>query len=161
MTRTVQIRVCRAIVATVFLVTAGVAGAQTPAAPDAEFKKLADAFSQAWNKGDANGIAALHTKEGVRLAGNGQPAVVGTAALEKAFADALAGPYKGTTLTIKPNADRQAAPGVYIGEGTYEVSGGTPPPGTPMSGQYMNTMVREGGRWLIAASAVIPAATPK
>lgn len=161
MKTTVRIRVSRSIVTTVFLVAAGLAGAQTPTSPDAELQKLADAFSQAWGKGDAKGIAALHTKEAVRLAGNGLPAVVGTAALEKGFAEALAGPYKGTTLTIKPNANRQGAPGVYIGEGTYEVSGGTPPPGTPMSGQYMNTLVREGGRWLIAASAVIPAAPPK
>jgi uncharacterized protein (TIGR02246 family) len=154
----VQIGVCRIIVATVFLVAAGVAGAQPP---EAEFKKIAEAFSEAWGKGDAKGIAALHTKDAVRLAGNGQPAVVGTAALEKGFAEALAGPYKGTTLIIKPNANRQVAPGTYIGEGTYEVTGGTPPPGTPMSGQYMNTMVQEGGRWLIAASAVIPTAPPK
>ncbi len=106
MRTTVHIRVSRIIVTTVFLVAAGLAGAQTPATPDAEFQKLADAFSQAWGKGDAKGIAALHTKEAVRLAGNGQPAVVGTAALDKGFAEALAGPYKGTTLTIKANANR-------------------------------------------------------
>jgi hypothetical protein len=45
----------------------------------------------------------------------------------------------------------------YIGEGTYQVSGGSVPAGTPTSGQYLNTMVRQGGAWRIAASAVMPA----
>ena len=94
MRRSVQIGVFRVIVATIFIVAAGAGRVQTQANPDDEFKKIADAFSQAWGKGDAKAIAALHTKDAVRLAGNGQPAVVGTAALEKGFTEALAGPYK-------------------------------------------------------------------
>jgi uncharacterized protein (TIGR02246 family) len=124
--------------------------------PEAEFKKLADAFVAAWDKADAKAIAALHTKDGVRLSGNGEPAVVGTAAIEQALAAALSGPYKGTTLSITPNQSKRVTADTYIGEGTYEVRGGSVPPGTPTRGQYLNTMVREGGRWRIAASAVIP-----
>ena len=161
MKRTAPTSVCRALAAAAFLALAGPATAQTQATPDEEFKKIADAFSQAWAKGDAKGIAALHTKDAVRLSGNGQPAVVGTAALEKGFTEALAGPYKGTTLTIKPNPAKRVTADVYVGEGTYEVSGGTPPPGTPVTGQYMNTLVRQGGRWFLAAAAVIPAMPPK
>jgi uncharacterized protein (TIGR02246 family) len=127
------------------------------ATPDAEFKKIADAFSQAWAKGDAKGIAALHSTEAVRVMGTGEPAVNGRAAIEQSLTTALTGPYKGTTLKITSNAYRKVTEDTYIGEGTYEVAGGSPPPGTPMRGQYMNTMVRQGGRWLIAASAVMPA----
>ena len=133
------------------LATAGVAA---QAKPDAEFQKIADAFAAAWGKGDAKGIAALHTKDAVRMSGTGDPAAIGTAAIEQAMTAALAGPYKGTTLAIKNNSYRQVT---YIGEGTYQLSGGSVPPGVPTSGQYMNTMVRQGGRWLIAASAVMPA----
>jgi len=48
-----------------------------------------------------------------------------------------------------------------VGHGSYEITGGTPPAGTPTRGTYMNTMVRQGGRWLIAASAVMPSMMPK
>lgn len=159
MKRNVQITVCRVAVI-VLLAGAAVTGARAQAAPEAEFKKLAAAFSEAWAKGDAKGIAALHTKDAVRLSGGGDPASVGTAAIEQAMTAALTGPYKGTTLTINPNASHRVDDHSYIGEGTYEVVGGTPPPGVPTRGQYMNTMVRQGGRWLIAASAIMPALAP-
>lgn len=128
--------------------------------PEAEFQKVAEAFIAAWAKGDAKAIAALHTKEGVRMSGTGEPAVIGTAAIEQALAAALSGPYKGTTLSIKSNQYRRVTADTYVGEGTYEVSGGSIPAGTPTRGQYLNTMVREGGRWRIAASAVMPAMQP-
>ena len=134
---------------------------QAQGTPEAEFKKITDAFSQAWVKGDAKAVAALHSKDAVRLAGNGAPPVVGMEAIAKGFGEALAGPYKGTGLTITPGSYRRVTADVYVGEGTYEVTGGTPPAGTALRGQYMNTMVREGGRWAIAASAVIPIPPPK
>jgi len=129
--------------------------------PEAELNKIADAFSQAWAKGDAKGIAALHTRDAVRLVGDGSPAMKGTAAIEKAMTDALMGPYKGSTLSIKSNGFTRVTADTYVGEGTYQITGGSPPAGTPTSGQYMNTMVRQGGRWLIAASAVMPSMMQK
>jgi uncharacterized protein (TIGR02246 family) len=133
------------------------------ATPDAEFKKVADAFSAAWAKGDAKGIAALHTKDAVRLSGTGDPAARGTAAIEQSMITALTGPYKGTTLSISSNPAVRIDDNTYVGEGTYELKGGKPPAGVPLRGQYMNMMVRQGGKWLIAASAVMPAmpAPPK
>ncbi|HJR59925.1 MAG TPA: SgcJ/EcaC family oxidoreductase [Vicinamibacterales bacterium] len=164
MNKRVHVGVCR-VVGMALLV--GLAAQARPAAqgnqakPDAEFQKLADAFSQAWAKGDAKGIAALHTKDAVRVAGTGEPAVVGTEAIEKALAAALTGPYKGSTLVIKPNQYNRVSADTYVGEGTYEVQGGAIPAGTPTRGQYLNTMVRTGGVWRIAASAVMPAMQPK
>ena len=128
---------------------------------DAEFKKIADAFSQAWAKGDAKAIAELHTRNAVRLTGTGEPAVIGTAAIEKSLAAALAGPYKGTTLTIKPSSATEVNPNTYIGEGTWELAGGTVPAGVATRGQYLNTMVREAGVWRIASAAVLPAQQSK
>ena len=131
------------------------------ATPDAEFKKIGDAFSEAWAKGDAKGIAALHSKDAVRMSGGDEPAVTGTAAIEKAMMDALSGPYKGTKLTITQEPATRVTADIYVGHGTYEITGGTPPAGTPTRGRYMNTMVRQGGRWLIAASAVMPSMMQK
>ena len=73
MKRTVHPRVCSVLVAAVFLALTGAAGAQTQATPDEEFKKIADAFSQAWATGDAKAIAALHTKDAIRLSGKARP----------------------------------------------------------------------------------------
>jgi uncharacterized protein (TIGR02246 family) len=142
------------IVAVAALATQAPARAQ--ATPQAEFDKVAAAFSAAWAKGDAKAIAALHAKDAVRMSGNGEPAVKGTAAIEQAMTAALTGPFKGSTLSVKANSSTMVTPDIYVGEGTYQITGGTPPAGTPTSGQYMNTMVRQGGRWLIAATAVMP-----
>jgi uncharacterized protein (TIGR02246 family) len=133
-----------------------VAPAIAQQAPDAELQKVADAFMAAWAKGDAKALAALHTKEAVRVTG-GTAAAVGTAAIEQALGAAFIGPYKGTTLAVTTNKFHRVDADTYIGEGTYQVSDGSVPAGTPTSGQYLNTMVRQGGAWRIAASAVMPA----
>jgi uncharacterized protein (TIGR02246 family) len=122
---------------------------------DAELKKLAEDFSQAWAKGDAKGIAALHTQDAIRLPGDGT-VVTGRAAIEQNYVPALSGPFQGSKLAIRANPAKQVTPDVYVGEGTYQVTGTAIPPGAPSSGQYLNTYVRQGGRWLIASSVVIP-----
>jgi uncharacterized protein (TIGR02246 family) len=157
----VRTAVGRALGLVVLVGFAAQGAAMAQATPDAEFKKIADAFSQAWAKGDAKAIAALHTADAVRAGGTGVPTSKGTAAIEKAIADAIAGPFKGTTLTLTDEAFVRVTADTYVGHGTYQITGGSPPPGTPTGGQYLNTMVREGGRWLVAASAVMPAMTPK
>ena len=147
----------RSFAVALVVTTVAVSAVTAQSTPDEEFKKVADALSAAWAKGDGKGVAALHTAGAVRLSGNGEPAVVGRAAIEQAMIAALSGPYKGTSLVITPNKYHRATADTYIGEGTYEITGGTPAAGAPTRGQYMNTMVRQGGQWLIAASAVMPA----
>ena len=129
------------------------------AAPQAQSKdpgiqKLADDFAAAWNKGDAKAIAALHTRDAIRIAPDAQVSV-GQAAIEKAFAEALTGSYKGSTLVIKSGQERNVTADVVIGSGTWEVTAAQPQPGVPMSGTYLNTLHRQGGRWLVASSAAV------
>ena len=156
MNERIRVLACRVLGITLLLGLAAHGPVAAQGKPDAEFQKIADAFTAAWAKGDAKAIAALHTKEAVRVTGT-DPVVKGTAAIEQALTAALAGPYKGTTLVIKPNGFTQVSPDTYIGDGTYQVSGGAVPAGVPTSGQYLNTMVRQGGKWMIAAAAVMPA----
>jgi uncharacterized protein (TIGR02246 family) len=121
---------------------------------DAEFKKLVDDFVAAWNKGDAKAVAALHTTDAIRLNVDGT-VVVSRAEIEKGMATAFAGPMKGSKLMVTEGKRSQVVADVYVGEGTYEVTGGAPPPpGTTNKGRYLNTVVRQGGRLLIASSAV-------
>ncbi|HEX6215125.1 MAG TPA: SgcJ/EcaC family oxidoreductase [Vicinamibacterales bacterium] len=155
MSKRVRIVVCR-VLGVGLLLGMAAQGAEAQS-PDQEFQKIADAFMAAWANADAKAIAALHTKNGVRVTGGTDGASVGTAAIVQGFTTTLAGPYKGTKLVIKSNKFHQVDANTYVGEGTYQITGGAVPPGTPTSGQYMNTMVREGGAWKIAASAVMPA----
>jgi uncharacterized protein (TIGR02246 family) len=129
-------------------------------ASDPELQKLADEFAQAWAKGDAKAIAALHTEDAVRIPGDGQ-VITGRAAIEKSFAEGLSGIWKGSKLTITPGLSMTVAPNVQVAEGRYQIAGGTPPAGAPTTGQYLNTFVRKGGRWLLASAAVIPPPPPQ
>jgi uncharacterized protein (TIGR02246 family) len=140
------------LVAAVVALAAAIPQAQTTGA-EAELKKVGTDFSQAWVKGDAKAIAAMHTEDAIRLPGTGQ-VINGRAEIEQNYAQALSGPFKGSQIVITPGQVKQLTADVYVGEGRFEISGGTMPPGTPTSGTYANTYVRRGGRWLLAMSAV-------
>jgi len=130
---------------------AALADAQESA--EAELKKIAAAFSQAWANGDAKAIAAMHTEDAIRQPGTGQ-VISGRAEIEQNYAQALTGPFKGTQIVITPGQLKQLTPDVYVGEGKFQIIGGSLPAGTPTSGSYANTYVRQGGRWLLAMSAI-------
>ena len=124
------------------------------AAADSDLQKLADEFTQAWAKADAKALAALHTEDAIRIPGDGQ-VLTGRAAIERSLAEGLSSVWKGSKLTITPGQATQLAPDVHVAEGRFQVTGGTPVAGAPTGGQYLNTVVRKGGRWLIASAAVI------
>ena len=144
------------------VVAAMMVSARTGAQAPPDMQKLAAAFEQAWAKGDAKGLAALHTADAMRLSPDGQVAV-GRAAIEQSFADAFAGPFKGSKLSIKSGQTKRVSGDVYVNEGTYAVSGVTLPPGVPSAGRYFNTVVQQGGQLLLASSATqsTPAAPSK
>jgi uncharacterized protein (TIGR02246 family) len=123
---------------------------------DPELQKVADAYMQAWAKSDAKAIAALYTENGVRAGSDGQ-LYRGRDAIEQGFLKAFAGPFKGSKLTLRTEHDQVITKdSVRIATGTYEVSGvASPPPGAALKGRFVNTMVRQNGRWLLASSAAI------
>ena len=129
-------------------------------AKNPELQKVADAFVAAWNKADAKALAALHTETAIRSDSQGQ-ITVGRAAIEQAFTKAFAGELKGTKLVVTPGDERAVNADLVMTSGTWEITGGTPPPtGAPTKGTYLNTLVKQGGKWLIAGSAPIPAPKP-
>lgn len=67
MMRRIRFVVGRALGVALVLGIAAQGSLVAQATPDAEFKKTSDAFAQAWAKGNAKAIAALHTKDAVRL----------------------------------------------------------------------------------------------
>jgi uncharacterized protein (TIGR02246 family) len=131
------------------------AGIQAQKADDeAALKKLAAEFEQAWAKGDAKALAAMHAPEAIRVTGENE-VFSGRDAIQGFFSQALAGMWKGSTLAITPGEMRRIAADVYVGTGRYQITGGNPPAGAPASGRFINSYVREGGRWMVASSAII------
>lgn len=147
-----------AVLAVVMILeTGGPIHAQAPT--EAELRSLAQAYAQAWGKGDARAIAGLHTTEAIRIGPDGKVSV-GRAAIEQAIKEELAGPYRGTKLGLTPGQSARAGQDVYVAEGTYLITGGMPPAGYPTRGRHMNTLVRTNGRWFIAGHADIAAPRP-
>jgi uncharacterized protein (TIGR02246 family) len=153
MTRRVA-RVAGLAVLMIALFAPGVVSGQDPT--EAELRRLADAYAQAWAKGDAKAVAGLHTTEAIRIGPDGKVAV-GRAAIEKAVSEELTGPYRGTKFGMTQGQTTRAGQDVYVSEGTFQFSGGMPPAGSATRGRYLNTIVRVSGRWLIASHAATAA----
>jgi uncharacterized protein (TIGR02246 family) len=126
---------------------------------DGELRRLANAYAQAWAKGDAKAVAGLHATEAIRIGADGRVAV-GRASIQQALQEEFAGPYRGTKLGATPGQATRAGQDVYVSEGTYQIAGGMPPAGTPTRWRYLQTLVRLNGRWLIAGDAVISTPRP-
>jgi uncharacterized protein (TIGR02246 family) len=134
---------------------AAAASAQTS---DPAMDTLRTAYEQAWKKADAKALAALYTEDAVTVNAAGVVSR-GRAAIEKGIGETLAGDAKGTTLSITPGALQVIAPDVAVGDGTYTLTGGT---GTATGkGRYLNTVVKRGASWAIAASAAFVPMSPQ
>ena len=141
-------------VAAIVLVTlSAVLGAQKP---DPDGAKLADQYVAAFNKGDAKALTALYTADATRLGPDGQ-LLTGRAAVEKSYLDGFAGPLKGTTLALEQGRTQAITPDVKLMEGRFTVSGAA---AAPLKGRYVNTIVRQGGTWLLASVVTVPDLPP-
>lgn len=130
--------------------------APAQSAKNPELQKIADAFVAAWNKADSKALAALFAENAISADSSGQTAA-GRAAIEAWYTQGFTGPLKGSKLAVTTVDERTITPDLTVTTGTWTLSGGTPPPGAASNGTYINTMVRQGGKWLIASSAPIPA----
>lgn len=126
--------------------------------PGAEFDKLAAQYLAAFNKGDVQGIASMYKSDALRVTPDGQ-LFAGRAAIEQNYVASFQGPFKGAKLTLKTGRSQMLGPDVGLMEGTYEVTGSQ----GPMRGRYVNTVIREGGKWMLASVVTVPEmpASPK
>lgn len=119
---------------------------------DADTEAFTRQYEQAFNKGDAKALAALHTTETVRLGADGE-LLHGRAAVEKHMGQTFGGPAKGARLSLRPGRVQNVTPDVRVIEGTFEVSGGSM---GPLRGRYVNTLVRQEGQWRLASVTAVP-----
>jgi uncharacterized protein (TIGR02246 family) len=141
------------------LAFAGVAAAQSK---DAAMEKLAADWTAAYAKADAKTLAGYYTEHAVRLTAEGGT-VIGRAAIEKEFTSNFAGPWKGTQISIKVGSIHPVSAGVAVNEGTYEISGIHGPDGKPapnVKGNYLNTVIKKNGAWVIASNCGVAPLPP-
>jgi len=108
--------------------------------------KCAEAFLDAFHKGDAKALAAFWTPNGEFIDQTGKH-IKGRKALEKSFA-ALFAENKGLKVRIDSHSLKFVAPNVAIEDGTTEVF--APDGRPPTKANYAMVHVKEDGAWLIA-----------
>jgi uncharacterized protein (TIGR02246 family) len=118
--------------------------------------KNAEAFVEAFQKGDAKALAALWTPDGDYVDQNGKT-IKGRQAIEEAF-QAFFKEHKGMKLRIDITSLRFASPEMAIEDGISQV---IPPDGAPPSAaRYTNVHVKKGTQWLLSGVRVAPYVPP-
>jgi uncharacterized protein (TIGR02246 family) len=121
----------------------------------AAIQKQAEAFVEAFHKGDAKAVAAFWAPDGDYTDQSGKY-LKGRDAIEKAFTDFFA-ENKGLKVRIDSESLRFVTPDVALEEGVSEVF---PPDGGPPSrARYSNVFVKKDGQWLLGSvkdSAFVP-----
>lgn len=113
--------------------------------PAAAVRKLATDYAAACSRGDAKAVAAFYTADAVNIEA-GPVRSVGREAIEKKVAADYAGPFKGAKCTITVTSVRFPRPDVGLAEGGFSIV----IPGQPtVEGLWINTMLLQGGKWLI------------
>jgi uncharacterized protein (TIGR02246 family) len=118
--------------------------------------KNAEAFIEAFGKGDAAALAAFWTTDGDYTTSTGHH-LQGREALEKAFRSFLA-ENKGLTLRIESESLRFVTPEVAIEDGKSFVvhPGGAP----PSRARYSIVHVKKDGKWLLSSVRDAPFTPP-
>jgi uncharacterized protein (TIGR02246 family) len=126
------------------------------AAAEAAIQKQAEAFVEAFHKGDAKAVAACWVADGDFFDPTGRH-VKGREAIEKSFAD-LFSEDKGLKLRIEGISLRFVTPDVAIEDGTTEAFPADG--GPPTKSRYTNVLVKKDGQWLLSAVRQTPFVPP-
>jgi uncharacterized protein (TIGR02246 family) len=122
----------------------------------AAIQKTAEAFVEAFHKGDAAAAAAFWTEDGDHTDISGRR-LKGRQAVQQEFQN-LFSEHKNLKIRIEGQSLRFVTPDVAIEEGISEVFG---PDGSPPSrARYTNVLVKKNGKWLLSSSRESPSAPP-
>ena len=118
--------------------------------------KNAQAFVEAFEKGDAKAVAAFWAEDGdyVDLSGR---RLQGRPAIEDAFKDFFA-ENKGLKLRIDVNSVRFVTPDTAIEDGRTSVT--SPDGGPPNQARYTNVHVKKNGQWVLQSVRETPYTAP-
>ena len=118
--------------------------------------KNAEAFVEAFHKGDAKALAAFWAPDGDFIDQTGRR-VKGRKAIAKAFT-ALFAENKGLKLRIEGLSLRFVTPDVAVEDGITEAF--SPGGGPPTKGRYTNIHVKRDGQWLLSGVRESPFIPP-
>lgn len=113
----------------------------------AAIRKNAEAFVDAFQRGDAKAVAALWAVDG-EYADQAGRRLKGRDAIEKAFEGFLAA-NKGLKVRIESESIRFITPDVAIEKGVSETL--TPDGAAPSRARYTNVHVKKDGQWLLSS----------
>ncbi|HVS38511.1 MAG TPA: SgcJ/EcaC family oxidoreductase [Gemmataceae bacterium] len=126
------------------------------AGEEAALKKRADAFTAAFDKGDAKAVAAFWTEDGDYVDETGKQ-MKGRAEIEKAFTEFFA-ENKGVKVQIHTESLRFVTPDVAVEDGVTSVA---EPDGAPPSrARYTVVHVKKDGQWMLSSVRDSPYAAP-
>src|SRR5881275_201670 len=112
-----------------------------------EITKTAEAFVEAFHKGDAKAVAAFWTPDGDYVDENSR-VLKGQKAIEDSFAELFA-TRKGLKLRIDVASVRFPAPDLAIEDGTSTVF--APDGSAPSRARYSNVLIKKDGQWLLSS----------
>src|SRR5947207_13940764 len=113
----------------------------------AEVAKTAEAFVEAFHKGDAKAVAAFWTPDGDYVDENSR-VLKGQKAIEDSFADLFAA-NKGLKVRIDVASLRFPAPDLAMQDGTSTVL--APDGSAPSRARYTNVLIKKDGKWLLSS----------
>jgi uncharacterized protein (TIGR02246 family) len=125
---------------------------QTTSQGEATVRGSVEKAAASWNAGDATGLARIWAEDGdlIDVAAN---QTKGRAAIEKRFADALGGPFKGSLMALHVDSVRFLNSGVAVIDGHFEISGGHRADGSELfaeKGLFTDVVVKKYGKWAVA-----------
>ncbi len=130
-------------------------GLKNNSAEEAALQKRAEAFVEAFHKGDALALAAFWTPDGDYTDQTGRQ-LKGREAIAKAFQEHFA-EHKGLKLRINSDALRFLTPEVAIEDGTTEVFS---PDGPPSRVRFTVVHVKKDGNWYLGSVRDAPFTPP-
>jgi uncharacterized protein (TIGR02246 family) len=137
--------------------------AETGPTDEEQLRQLAADFETAWGEADAAAIAALWTEDGDSVNPTGHHK--GRAAVEEAYRQGFAGPYKDTTIDVEMTSVRLLQPDLAIADGTYKISPIEGAEGADIfaaNGLWTDVNVKVGDQWRIACSRpMVPVEAPE
>jgi uncharacterized protein (TIGR02246 family) len=121
-------------------------GEQKPSPDEAAIKQAVQAYVEAFNRGDATGVASFWSEDGEYIAPSGDR-FKGRKNIEAAF-KTFFGENKDVQLQASPSSIRFPSPNRAVETGTATV---TRPGQTPEETQYVATYVKKGGTWRLVS----------
>jgi uncharacterized protein (TIGR02246 family) len=134
-------------------IPAAVLAADSPAtaSPEQTIKDRSKDFDAAWNKHDAQTVAAYYTTDGDIVTESGD-ALSGREGIQQALSDAFTGQLKDSTLTTTVATVRLIKPDVAIIDSEIELKVGD---AEPRKLHVLSVLVNKDGKWLTETARVI------